>query len=232
MRKAVSGEKMEKQNSQIKISDKYSLGAKVFERIREDILTQRYQRNDELKEMTIAKELGVSRTPVREALRQLELEGLVNMIPNKGAFVIGITNKDIRDIYEIRSMLEGLCARWAAKNVTDKEIDMLEEINDLSEFHVAKERYEKVLDLDNRFHDMLYQIAGSRMLNHTLSDYHHYLEGVRKVTLSSHERVENTIQEHRAIVAALKSGNAVEAETLANQHIINSIVNIENQHLL
>ena len=88
--------------------DHYSLSSRVFHAIREDILNGKYQANEELKEKSIGEEMGVSRTPVREALRQLELEGLVHIIPNKGAFVENVTLKDIKDIYEIRSLLEGL----------------------------------------------------------------------------------------------------------------------------
>ena len=107
-----------------------SLRGRVFQRLREDILSGVYQEHDELREITIGEELGVSRTPVREALRQLELEGLVKIIPNKGAYVTGITLKDVADIYKIRSMLEGMCARWATKHITEKQIEELEETAD------------------------------------------------------------------------------------------------------
>ena len=117
--------------------DHSSLSARVFHAIREDILNGKYQANEELKEKSIGEELGVSRTPVREALRQLELEGLVHIIPNKGAFVEGITLKDVKDIYEIRALLEGLCARWAAENITQEQIEELEENVFLSDFHFA-----------------------------------------------------------------------------------------------
>ena len=99
-----------------------SLRGRVFRRLREDILSGVYQEQDELREITIGEELGVSRTPVREALRQLELEGLVTIIPNKGAYVTGISRKDVADIYKIRSMLEGMCARWATEHITEKQI--------------------------------------------------------------------------------------------------------------
>lgn len=89
-------------------SDRYSLRGKVFHQLREDILSGHYKEHEELREMAISEEMGVSRTPVREALRQLELEGLVSIIPNKGAYVTGITRKDVEDIYAIRSLLEGL----------------------------------------------------------------------------------------------------------------------------
>ena len=123
----------------------YSLGGKVFQRIREDILKGKYKEHEELRENTIGKELGVSRTPVREALRQLELEGLVSIIPNKGAYVTGISPKDVKDIYMIRSMLEGLCARWATENITEEQMEELEETILLSEFHMKREGSYNVL---------------------------------------------------------------------------------------
>ena len=89
----------------------YSLRGRVCQKIRDGILKGEYKENEELRESTIGKKLGVSRTPVREALRQLELEGLVKIVPNKGAYVTGITGKDVKDIYLVRSLLEGLCAR-------------------------------------------------------------------------------------------------------------------------
>ena len=121
--------------------DNHSLGQRVFHRIREDILSGKYKKNEELKEKTIGEELGVSRTPVREALRQLELEGLVTIIPNKGAYVVGLSVGDIQDIYEMRSVLEGLCAKRAAMKATQEQLEELEEILVLSGFHLKKEKY-------------------------------------------------------------------------------------------
>ena len=112
---------------QKEVTDQYSLRGRVFHRIREDILSGKYSENEELKEATIGAECGVSRTPVREALRQLELEGLVKIVPNKGAYVTGISSKDTRDIYVIRSYLEGLAARWACEHISEPEIDTIEE---------------------------------------------------------------------------------------------------------
>ena len=102
---------MDNQDLKQEVTDKYSLRGRVFHRIREDILNGKYKDHEELKEVAIGQELGVSRTPVREAFRQLELEGLIQIIPNRGAYVTGIKVKDIEDIYMIRSKLEGLCAR-------------------------------------------------------------------------------------------------------------------------
>ncbi len=105
------------------VTDKYSLRGRVFSKIRADILSGKYKDHEELKEVAIGEELGVSRTPVREAFRQLELEGLIQIVPNKGAYVTGITAKDVQDIYMIRSLLEGLCARWATEHITKEQLE-------------------------------------------------------------------------------------------------------------
>lgn len=211
--------------------DRYSLRGKVFNRIREDILAGNYKERDELKEAVISKEMGVSRTPVREALRQLELEGLVSIIPNKGAYVNGITAKDIYDIYMIRSYLEGLCAKWACEHITREQIEDLEEIIYLSEFHIQREHWEQIFELDNRFHFYLYRACGSKVLEHILSDYHHYVERVRKNTLSSQERARTASAEHKAILEAVINKDEEKAERLANEHIFQSMENIRHQGL-
>lgn len=207
--------------------DNHSLGQRVFHRIREDILSGKYKKNEELKEKTLGEELGVSRTPVREALRQLELEGLVTIISNKGAYVVGFSVEDIQDIYEMRSVLEGLCARRAASRVTKEQLEELEENLFLTEFHVEKGHAEQVVELDTRFHEILYEACQSKVLEHALRDYHHYLERVRKVTLASEKRSIESKNEHKQILEALKERDAKKAEAYANQHILNTIKNID-----
>lgn len=211
--------------------DNYSLSSRVFHTIRENILSGKYATDEELKEKSIGEELGVSRTPVREALRQLELEGLVTIIPNKGAYVVGISQKDIRDIYEIRSRLEGLCARWAAENITKEQLDELEENIYLSDFHSAKGNSEQVVELDNRFHEIIYNASGSKELRHILLDFHHYVQRVRKITLAVQDRAIRSNDEHRRIVEALKMHDADLAEDLANAHMSNTIRNMDNYGL-
>ncbi len=213
------------------IVDKYSLRGRVFKKIREDILSGKYEQNEELKETSIGAELGVSRTPVREALRQLELEGLVTIVPNKGAYVNGITEKDIHDIYIIRSYLEGLCAKWACEHINKEQIDDLEEIVYLSEFHARKEHHEQILALDNKFHSLIYEASNSKILHHVLTDFHHYVERVRKITLASEARAINSNKEHTAILEAIKQRDGEKAEILAHEHIMNTIKNISERGL-
>lgn len=207
--------------------DKYSLRGRVFESIREDILSGRYEQNTELKEAAIGAELGVSRTPVREALRQLELEGLVTIIPNRGAYVNMITAKDVSDIYAIRSMLEGLCARWATESITPDQLDAMEETLCLSEYHTGKKNYEKLYELDSLFHEQLYEAGGSRILNHILSDFHDYVKMVRKATISTSTRSVTSTEEHRAIFEAVRAKDADKAEALAKEHVKHTVESIQ-----
>ncbi|MDD6202688.1 MAG: GntR family transcriptional regulator [Lachnospiraceae bacterium] len=208
------------------VTDKFSLRGRVFHKIREDILSGKYKENEELKEVAIGEELGVSRTPVREAFRQLELEGLIQIIPNKGAYVTGITVKDVKDIYMIRSKLEGLCAMWATENITKEQMEELEENIYLSKFHAQKGHSEQIAELDNRFHEILYEACNSKMLEHQLRDFHAYVLRVRKKTLSQYKRSNESTKEHEMIMEAIKNKDAQEAERLANLHILNAYENM------
>lgn len=213
------------------VSDKYSLRGRVYNKIRTDILKGRYSDDEPIKETQISKELGVSRTPVREALRQLELEELVTIIPNKGAFVSGITPKDIQDIYMIRSLIEGLSAKWAAKNATAQQIRELEEVVDLSEFYFERGNFEQLHVLDNRFHSIIYDISGSRILNHVLSDFHNYAQRVRKASLESQGRAGVSLKEHKDILMAIKNQDMKNAEKLMNIHVKNTAKNVIDNKL-
>jgi DNA-binding GntR family transcriptional regulator len=208
------------------VTDKYSLRGRVFHKLREDILSGKYEEHEELKEVAIGEEMGVSRTPVREAFRQLELEGLIQIIPNKGAYVTGITEKDVKDIYMIRSLLEGLCARWATEHITEEQLEEMEENVYLARFHAEKGHLEQLTELDNRFHEIMYEACDSKMLEHQLKDFHEYVLRVRKKTLSSASRGPKSNEEHTQILEAIKAKDADLAEKLANRHMINAYENM------
>ncbi len=211
--------------------DKYSLRGRVFHQIRDDILSGKYKEREELKEVAIGEELGVSRTPVREAFRQLELEGLIEIIPNKGAYVTGITVEDVHDIYAIRSLLEGLAARWACEHMTAEQMEEMEEIIYLSKFHAAKGNNDQLAELDNRFHDILYRACNSKMLEHQLRDFHQYVIRIRRMTLSNKRRGEASNLEHEQLLEAIKANNPDLAEQVACQHMINAYENMKKNGL-
>lgn len=208
------------------VTDKYSLRGRVFNKLREDILSGKYQEHEELKEVAIGEELGVSRTPVREAFRQLELEGLIQIVPNKGAYVTGITAKDVKDIYMIRSYLEGMCARLVTEKITDEQLDELEENVYLASYHASKGHMEQMAELDNRFHHILYEACDSKMLQKLLQDFHEYVMRIRKKTLSTKERGIASNEEHKQIMEAIKERNAEKAEHLASLHMNNAYENM------
>lgn len=217
---------MSSYNVKQEVTDKYSLRGRVFNKIREDILSGKYKEHEELKEVAIGEELGVSRTPVREAFRQLELEGLIQIVPNKGAYVTGITAKDVEDIYMIRSLLEGLCARWATDHITQEQLEELEENVYLADFHAEKGHLDQMAELDNRFHHILYEACDSKQLAKLLVDFHEYVLRVRKKTLANGGRGKVSNEEHRQIMEAIKAKDKGLAESLANQHMINAYDNM------
>lgn len=211
--------------------DKYSLRGRIYQQLRNDILSGKYEAKTELREVALGEEMGVSRTPVREALRQLALEGLVEILPNKGAYVIGISDKDIYDIYVIRSLLEGMCARWATEYIKKNQIEEMEESVLLSEFYLNKGDYDQVYKMDGRFHEMLYEASNSKILNHVLSDFHCYVQQARRQSISKENRAFQSLDEHRAILETIKNKDGDLAEKLTTQHIKNTIENIRQMNM-
>ncbi len=207
-------------------SESLNLTAKVYNRLKNDILSGKYEKGTALTENALAQMLNVSRTPVREALRQLELGELVKIVPNKGAIVEGISIDDIRSIYEMRSLIEGIAAVHAVNNASDEEIEQLSEIVDLTEFYLERGDSLKLRDMDGRFHQCLYRISKNRMLEHVLNELHGYGVRFRDRSMQSKGRIENTIVEHRDIMHAIKERDAEKAKQLATLHINNALYNI------
>ena len=203
-----------------------SLRGKVFIQLQNDILNGLYQHGDNLIETKLSEELGVSRTPVREAIRQLELEGLVQSIPNKGAIVKGISAQDIEDIYTIRMLIEGLAARWAAEKINDEELKELREAVDLEEFYTLKNDVSHLLLFDSRFHDIIFKASKSKPLMHTLSTFHHYVQRARNISLNNPERARLVLEEHKAILQAIMEHDAEKAEKLTTLHVRNASLNL------
>jgi len=201
-----------------------SLREKVFYQIQNDILNGVYQPGDSLTEKKLCDELGVSRTPVREAIRQLELVELVRSIPNKGVIVTGISEKDIEEIYVIRMMIEGLASRWAAENITQEELEELKEALDLQEFYTLKNDIEHLLKLDSRFHDILFRASKSKPLIHILTTFHHHIQRARNASFESPGRAKKVLEEHKAIYEAVVARDADRAEQMTKEHVKNASI--------
>lgn len=203
-----------------------SLTSIIFERVREDILNGKYANGDKIVEAKLADELGVSRTPVREALKQLELDGLVESLPNRGVVVKGITTQDIDDIYSIRLAIEAIAAKWAVERMDNEEVEQLKEIYDLMEFYTFKEDVEKTFELNTKFHETMYRGTKSRYLEHVLKDFQLFIKSTRSESLKSEGRIDRALKEHKHIVDAFKERNSDKAVEAVVNHIVNSRTNV------
>lgn len=202
--------------------DNISLSDKVFEQLENEILTGELAPGTALSENKVSARLGVSRTPVREALQRLVQEGLARNETGRGTVVLGVTEQDLLDVYEIRIRIEGLAARYAAQGITDEQIAQLRELVELQEFYAAKGDSERMRDLDSRFHAMIYRFCTSRILTDTLTSLHHRIERFRRLSMEAPERAERMTAEHRSILEALAAHDAGNAEKLLIEHITNA----------
>ena len=207
-------------------NDTAGLRRRVFAIIEEAVLNGKYAPGESLTESRLAGELGVSRTPIREALTQLEHEGLVQLVPNKGAVVTGISQKDIQDIYAIRMMIEGLAARWAAENIKEEELRELQEALDLEEFYTAKGDIEKLMNLDSNFHQVIYRASKSRPLQYMLRTFHHSIQHARSQSIAAPGRAWQALKEHKAILQAIRERDGDRAERITAEHIRKASLNL------
>ena len=132
-----------------------SLGNKIFDILRDRILNEEYEHGQKLNELTLANELKISRTPIREALKQLELEGLVESIPNKGVYVKGFSPRDIDDMFEIRLALEGLAIQLAIDRMDEVHLAKIRDVFELMEFYTLKKEQDKINDLNILYHETI-----------------------------------------------------------------------------
>ena len=196
-----------------------SLGSKIFILLRDRILNESYQCGDKLNELTLAKELKISRTPIREALKQLELEGLVESIPNKGVYVKGFSPRDIDDMIEIRLSLEGLAVSFAIDRMDEVHLAKIKEVFELLEFYTAKGDFDKVNDFNILFHESIYQATQSTYFEQILKDIHYYVSVTSRHSIARPERLESSLLEHRAILEAIIDRDKEEATERIQRHI-------------
>ena len=198
-----------------------SLAEQVFERLENDILTGKYQRGEILTELKLVTDLGVSRTPVREALHRLEQEHIIEITP-KGILVLGVTEQDLEDIFSIRLRIEGLASYSATKKMTAEQLKELKETLELQEFYVSKQDPERIKTMDSRFHQLIYRYCGSTVLYDALMPLHKKVQKYRRASVEDNSRAQQSAREHRAIFEAIEAGNATLAEQYTTEHIANA----------
>ena len=198
-----------------------SLADQVFEKLENDIIQGVYPKGEILTELKLVDLMGVSRTPIREALRRLEQERLI-ADTGKGSIVLGITEEDLLDIMNIRQRIEGLAAYYATVNMTDEGRKELAHIVDLQDFYFAKNDAEHLRKVDDQFHDAICYLGKRTVITDTLIPLHRKTRRYRRISMEDPARVAKTQQEHRGIYEAIISGNAELAKQLTTEHIANA----------
>ena len=202
-----------------------SIADRVFDQLEGEILSGQYPPGTSLTELGIAENLGISRTPVREAIRRLEQENLV-AASGKGIVIHGVSKDDLLDIYEIRLRIEGLAAARAAVHITDDQLLSLKEAVDLYDFYTSRASAEQIKSTDTAFHAVIFDACGSDILRDILTMLHRRIQGYRRRSLEDPNRATAAAEEHRSIYEAIASGDSSLAEKQAIQHIQNALNNI------
>lgn len=202
-----------------------SLADQVFEKLENDIIQGVYPKGEILTELKLVEQLGVSRTPIRESLRRLEQEHLIEDT-GKGSRVIGISEYDVRDIMEIREKIEGLASYYATLNITPEGLKELAHIVDLMDFYYDKWDTEHLRQADDDFHECICRLSKRNVIKDTLVPLHRKTRRYRKVAMEDKERATCTLKEHHQIFEAIAAGNAELARDLSAMHIVNAKVHM------
>lgn len=205
--------------SEMEISNVKPIRDIVYEQLRKTILAGKMKPGERIVEKEYADKLNISRTPVREALRKLEMEGFVEYIPRKGVIVKEFTLKDIIEIYEIRKSLECLAVKNVIKNIKEDYIDNLKDIVEQMDILEAQGDYEGVFNICNDFHQTILSASEMPRLMNMISTLQEYLERFRRVTMSKDSRRHSAIQEHKEILEAIIDRDVKRAEKLTSEHI-------------
>ena len=209
-----------------KINDYELLNQKVYRILKAEIIEGSLKPGTKLLENNIAKQLGISRTPIREALRELAAEGFVKMNPNQGVVVSNASVEDVQEVLQIRGVLEGLAARLATKMINEEEIKELEKYQKQMEYYTNKDDVLAFSEMDTEFHELILNICGNNRLiqiRKNLSDQAHRYQ-IRSLSVPG--RLKYSLKEHQEVVEALKRKDAEQADRLSQKHIENVLANI------
>ncbi len=191
----------------------------LLAKLQRDILTGKYRPGQKLTESALCKEYGVSRTPIREALRQLEDDGLVENILNRGCFVIGLSNAEYEDLFDLRRAYEIQAVKWAIQRITDEEMDKLEETFEFMEFYTMRGDLDKMLVINAGFHQVIYEAAHNRMLQKTLTSYQTFLKYQGQNSVYGENYLSTVLEEHRAIFKAFTDKDVRAGAEAMERHI-------------
>lgn len=197
-----------------------TLHQEVADRIREMIRRGMLVKGQKISEKFLCDTMGVSRTPIRESLRILHSEGLVELIPHRGAFVRQPPMKEVRDMFEVMSVLEGTCARLAVQRMRPQDLEKIRALHQRLETHYAHRDHKAYLDANHEFHVLIQELGGNPVLNDVINGLRQKILLYRHRQLYQPERFRQSIEEHRSLLEALESRDAGRAEDLMKQHLL------------
>lgn len=218
--------KNKKMKNNLKIEGYELLNQKVYRVLKESIIKGFLEPGTKLLENKIAEEMHVSRTPVREAMQKLVAEGFVKTIPNQTMIVTEVSLEDVKEVLQIRGILEGLAARIAAKKINRQEIDELENIISQMSLHVTKENLSSYCKVDDEFHNLILNICGNKWIIQIRDNLGSFIYRFRIKSLSVPGRLKHSLEEHQAIMESLKKHNSEETDRLSQIHMENTLINI------
>lgn len=213
---------MERRLAPIRLDSYKPLREVVNETLRDAIVNGVLQPGERLMEIQLAEELGVSRTPVREAIRKLELEGFVVMVPRRGTYVADLSLKDINEVFEIRTALDVLAAGLAAERITDEELEEMERLLVYIGEYIDSENMDKIVEADSQFHDLLYKASRNDRLVGIINNLREQFTRFRSISIAYPGRLKNTWEEHRRLLEAIAQRNADQAMQIAREHMENA----------
>ena len=213
-------------NKLFEINDYELLSKKVYRVLKSRIIKGSFKPGTKLLESRIAKQLGLSRTPVREAIRELAAEGFVKISPNQGIVVNNISINNLREVLQVRGVLEGLAARLTTSLITEEKIKVLETCNENMEKFIIKNNVLAFGKESNKFHSVILEVCGNDRLVQIRKNLADQIYRFRNISLHIPGRLESALKEHREIVEALKQRDAEKADTLSKKHIANVLKNI------
>lgn len=200
-----------------------SLNEIAYDFIKERIITGAFAPGFRLKEELLVKMLGISKTPIKLGIAKLEQEGLVDIIPRRGSYVIALTREDIKEIFLLREVLEGLAARLAIQHLSNDDIDRLKQIQSDINGDADVSDIQQHIRFDDRFHGTIIQAAGHRLLTESLNPILNKIEIVKYRTAVSVDRRAETVREHSAIIKALEDRDENAAESAMRRHLQNAM---------
>lgn len=208
--------------SPIRLEGYQPLRDMVFKALMDAIMLGQLSPGERLLEVQLAEEMGVSRTPVREAIRRLELEGFVVMVPRKGAYVAGLSVADVEAVYEIRTALETLAVRLAAQRMVAEDYKQLDALAEKMRDTWQEGNVENWVELDAKFHELLYRFSRNDRLVQMMNNIMEQLSRYRIISLANVEVRHNSLSEHEAVIEALRRHDSEAASAAAAQHIANT----------